>query len=264
LPTRPTVVAELGPGDSLGTGLAALLTGAERYCGLDVIRYANREHNLAVLDGLVGLLRARADIPGPEEFPQVLPTLADFRFPRDILPDDLLTRTLADDRLDRVRRSIVDAEAPGSMIGYFVPWLSREVAQSGTVDLVFSQAVLQCVEDLETTYGTLQAWLRPGGVMSHQMSFECFGTADQWNGHWTRSDLAWRLIKGRRPFLINRQPWSGHERELRAAGFEIVFTQKARRPSSLSRQELAPRFRNLPDEDLGTSGAFVLAVKRPD
>src|SRR6202165_1423753 len=44
--TIPDTVAELGPGDSLGTGLAALLSGANRYYALDVVHYANTPRNL--------------------------------------------------------------------------------------------------------------------------------------------------------------------------------------------------------------------------
>jgi hypothetical protein len=46
LQTCPRVVAELGPGDSLGTGIAALLSGAEQYVALDVVPHANVERNL--------------------------------------------------------------------------------------------------------------------------------------------------------------------------------------------------------------------------
>jgi hypothetical protein len=40
LPMTFETVVEFGPGDSLGTGLAALLSGADRYITLDAVRYA--------------------------------------------------------------------------------------------------------------------------------------------------------------------------------------------------------------------------------
>src|SRR5438309_1847591 len=38
-----SVIAELGPGDTLGTGIAALLSGADRYIALDRVRYAKTQ-----------------------------------------------------------------------------------------------------------------------------------------------------------------------------------------------------------------------------
>src|SRR5438552_5002216 len=78
LKAPPRVVAELGPGNSLGIGLAALLSGAERYHAFDVVPHAQVKCSLAVLDVLIALFQNRADIPGPDEFPQVHPLLASY------------------------------------------------------------------------------------------------------------------------------------------------------------------------------------------
>jgi len=43
----PNTVAELGPGDSLGVGLAALLSGASKFYVLDVVLFANQTRNPA-------------------------------------------------------------------------------------------------------------------------------------------------------------------------------------------------------------------------
>ena len=56
----PDTVAELGPGDSLGSGLAALLCGSERYFGLDVKSYAPTDRNRQIFDELVELFQRRA------------------------------------------------------------------------------------------------------------------------------------------------------------------------------------------------------------
>ena len=63
LRTIPDTVAELGPGDSVGTGLAALLSGANHYYALDTVQYANTPRNLMIFDQLVSLFQRRAGRP---------------------------------------------------------------------------------------------------------------------------------------------------------------------------------------------------------
>ena len=48
---------------SLGIGLAALLSGVERYIALDVIQYASDAQNLRIFEGLIALFKDRAPIP---------------------------------------------------------------------------------------------------------------------------------------------------------------------------------------------------------
>src|SRR5439155_23048089 len=84
LSTAPATVAELGPGDSVGVGLAALLTGSERYWALDVLSYTNARRNLDIFDGLIDLVRNRTPIPNGNELGEVQPTLDSYAFPADI------------------------------------------------------------------------------------------------------------------------------------------------------------------------------------
>ena len=65
-------VVELGPGDSLGTGLAALLAGAGQCLCLDVVPHNDPARDLRVFEDLVHLFAQRADIPGDREFPEML------------------------------------------------------------------------------------------------------------------------------------------------------------------------------------------------
>ena len=44
----PAVIAELGPGNSLGVGLAGLISGAEKYYGLDVVKYSSSSETLSI------------------------------------------------------------------------------------------------------------------------------------------------------------------------------------------------------------------------
>jgi hypothetical protein len=249
----PRRVAELGPGDSLGIGIAALLSGAERYTGLDIMQLSKQERNLAIFDELVTLFRQRVPIPGPDEFPDVKPPLPSYEFPSGVTPQ------LDEQRLDLIRRSIMNPNVGDSLIRYAAPWHRSDVIDRGSVDMMFSQAVLEHVDDLVEAYSAMHSWLATGGFISHQIDFRCHGLTREWNGHWATSDLTWKVARGRRPFLINRQPHSVHLTRIRAAGFDIVCDKTASKPSKLDRRQLSPRFANCTLEDLTTSGAFIQA-----
>jgi hypothetical protein len=60
----PNVVAELGPGDTLGTGVAALLSGATRYIGIDKLPFARTGPTIEVANGLVPLFATRTSAGG--------------------------------------------------------------------------------------------------------------------------------------------------------------------------------------------------------
>jgi hypothetical protein len=258
----PRVVAELGPGDSLGVGLAALVSGAEAYYAFDVVEHAQIELNQRVLDEVVALFRSRAEIPGQAEFPEVRPLLESYAFPREILTDSHLAAALDDARLARIRDSVARQNETGSMIAYRTRWFDENAIDRGSVDMLYSQAVLEHVDDLPGAYRAMRQWLKAEGLASHQIDFRCHNTAHEWNGHWKYSDLTWRLIRGRRSYLLNREAFSTHARLLAEQGFEIVRSQTDTAGSNVARAELAPRFRQLTDEDLTTSSALIQAVKK--
>jgi hypothetical protein len=91
-------IAELGPGDSLGIGLAALLSGVNHYYALDVVHYANTPRNLLIFDQLVALVQQHAGWPakGWPDYDQYLDANL---FPSHILTKRVLKMALALDRL---------------------------------------------------------------------------------------------------------------------------------------------------------------------
>jgi len=257
-------VAELGPGDSLGMGLAALLCGARRYRALDVVRYAESAGNIAILDALVELFRSRAPIPDGGEFPLVTPLLPSYDFPHHILTDERLATALDPQRLALLRDALRTLDAPDAetpCISYVVPWDGAGSIERASVDFIFSQAVLQYPPDLDATYRAMDHWLKPGGAMSHSIDFKCHGTTREWSGHWTCSDSVWSLLNGRRRDALNRAPHSTHIGLIRDLGCEIVCDQRTELPPAITRARLAPRFRHLTDDDLTIGSAFIQARK---
>jgi SAM-dependent methyltransferase len=261
MPAVPEVIAELGPGDSLGVGLCGLLSGADHYVGLDVVAHSSSQSNQGILDELVGLFLERA--PNPDHgWPQFSSYLDARHFPGQILTEAALERALAPERVEAIRRAItLPAEINPVSVEYKAPWFDPRVIESDSVDLIVSQSVLEHVDDLPGTYRALYQWLKPGGWMSHQIDFKSHQLSKRCNGYRTCSEGMWTLTVGRRPFLINRQPASVHLRLLQEAGFELVTQQKYMRKDGVRREELAPRWSDLSEEDLNCSGLYVIARK---
>ncbi len=261
LNSYPKIVAELGPGDSLGIGLAALISGCDKYFAFDVVEHANTERNVKIFDELVTLFRNREAIPGDDEFPQVKPYLSEYVFPADILDETRLQHALETSRIQKIRDSIKHPQRNGSLIQYKVPWYDSNILEKESADMIYSQAVLEHVNDLRNTYKSMHLWLKPTGYISHQIDFKCHGTADEWNGHWKYSELIWKIIRGKRPYLLNREPHSTHTSILEEEGYRVVIDNKIKSKSSITRDNLASRFKSITDDDLTTSGAFIQAVK---
>lgn len=251
-------VAELGPGDSLGIGLAAVLTGVDRYYAFDAKAHARTETNLSTFEELIDLFGRREPIPGPDEFPAITPPLSDYDFPRWL--EERVETALQSKRLESIRAALRGEPSPITL-EYIAPWWETNVVRDGTIDLVFSQAVLEHVDQLSMTYRALHRWLRPGGLMSHAIDFKSHGLTRDWYGHWTVGNTRWRLIRGNRPYLINRAPASQHLALMRAAGFEVLHVDR-RQASAAPRALLAEPFQKLEEEDLQTPDLFVQAVRR--
>ncbi len=262
LNTSPKTVAELGPGDSIGIGLAALISGSEKYYAFDVVEYANIKTNLTIFDELVTLFKNKAPIPGDDEWPKVNPKLEDYSFPTYILDESRLNKALAPSRIERIRNSVKRVGIEKSVVEYKVPWHGVNVLTPESVDMIYSQAVLEHVDDLKKTYSAMNSWLKPTGHMSHTIDFKCHRYADEWNGHWTHSDVIWKLMRGRRPYWINRIPCSVHMKLIADAGFMLRTIKTTTAESNLLLKHLAPRFRSISQSDLTTSGAYIQAVKK--
>jgi len=256
-------IAELGPGDTLGIGLCAVLCGVKEYYAFDTKVHANSERNRRILDELVVMLNRRETIPDETEFPNISPSLGEHSFPYHILTDEILRNSLHPERLGAIHKAL-DGNGSSNMvhIAYVAPWQDVSLYESGGagLDMVFSQAVMEHVERVDDTYAALYEWLRPGAFISHTIDYKSHGYAHDWNGHWAISEILWKIVKGNRPYIINRLPHSAHIEAMKNAGFQIVCEVK-RNGALLPRQKLSDKFRILSDDDLRTSGAFIQAMK---
>lgn len=260
----PETVVEIGPGNSLGVGLAALLSGVNRYYALDAVTQVDFQKNGDILEGLNELFADKRRIPDHEEYPDLGPPLQSYAFPDHILPDARLSVSLNAKRLERIRQNIsnMSSQENNDMLIYITPWSSTlPPGMLESVDWVLSQFVMEHVDDLPVAYEQFYGLLKPGGCMTHHIDFRSHWTSYEWNGYWAYEDLTWRLIRGKRPYFINRMPLSEHLSCIRRAGFEVLHLIKTKCDSGISPKQLARRFSNLSVEDLQTMGAMIVARK---
>lgn len=213
---RDAVVLELGPGDSLATAVIAPALGASSVYLVDAGDFARRETSAYV--ELQGYLRAQGLQP-----PEVS---------RCTSRDEMLARCRArylTHGLDDLRR---------------VP--------TGSVDLVFSQAVLEHVRlaEFDDTQREIRRLLRPAGVASHQVDLKDHlgGALNHLRFDDERWEADWMASSG---FYTNRLRYSDVLASMRRAGLEPETTEIERWPSlPTAHQRLAARFRAMSDEEL--------------
>lgn len=213
-------IAEIGPGDSLGIGMAALLSGAEEYYGFDVIEHANRERNIAIAEQITEYFCNRVDIPHKtREFRHAKPYLDNYDFPGYIFNNAINNDTLKK-RLSEIKKALKGQQG-NLKIDYVVPWYDKDTNLTGQIDLIFSQAVMEHVMNIGHAYSTMYRWLKPGGIISHQIDFKAHEMTDEWNGHWFLGERMWNFLLHGRKYPINRYPLSAHIEEIEQAGFTI-------------------------------------------
>ncbi len=256
----PQCVVELGPGDSLGTGFMSVLIGARRYYAIDAVRHASHTVNVDVFDELVELLRNRTPIPSDGICADIRPELQSYAFPAKLFDDDAINVALSPSRIKQIREGIC-GDLPDHAIQYLAPFGEMSKLPSKSVDWIFSQAVMEHVDDPDATYRECFRCLRAGGIMSHQIDFKSHETAPEWNGHWKYSRWIWGLMRGRRPWFLNRIPHSAHFQMQRDAGLDVCQDLRQIQSGGIARHQLSRDFRSLSDSDLHIAGTLLVSVK---
>lgn len=253
-------VAEIGPGDSLGIGIAALLSGANEYYGFDVIEHANLNNNIKIAEEIKAYFEEHKEIPHKEkQFRNTKPYLKNYDFSDEILGQHISKENL-DKRLEEIKNALIKKESK-LKIEYVVPWYEKEPDLQGQMDLIYSQAVMEHVEDIKHAYGTMYKWLKPGGIISHQIDFKSHEMTKEWNGHWYINKGMWKMLLHGRKYSINRLPFSAHIKEIEKAGFTVKNIIPDIKENSFGDKK--PKVNRYPftDEDMVTASALIQAVK---
>jgi len=224
-------VGELGPGDSMGVGITALLNGTKKYFGLDAIEHSNIKINIEIFQSLIKLYEDR----------------------NVIFPENLKKQ---------IENSIVHLNATDSMLRYMVPWW-KEKPNSNSMDVIISTAVLEHIVPLEESYTRIFDLLKPGGYCSHIIDYAAHEFSKNWYEHWYYSDLLWRILMDGRIYRINRMPHSFHIKSILNAGFilekEIVDLNNV----IANINKINPTIRNhFNENDLAIQSAKII-LKKP-
>lgn len=247
----PGIVAELGPGSSLGVGLCALICGANIYYALDFVDHTDPTVNLRVFDELVEMFRERRPVPRNEA---VFPEPATWQFPTDLVMSN-------DDRLAAIRDDLLNKK--NMFIRVAVPWADVQIPEK-SIGWLWSHSVLEHVDDIEHAWKCCAAWLSSDGVMTHNIDYQCHGLTAHWDGHRSINDLCWKILRGRRPYLINRLPHSAQIALARDCGFEIASELVYTSHPAIPANALAPRFASITLRDQETAMAFVTLLHAKD
>ena len=251
----PTVVCEVGPGSSLGVGFLALLLGCERYLAFDNEAQVDHARNERDIGELTHLLRADTPAPVRDFWSGMFP------MPVNESIDQIICGLKGDAprRAMRVAAAIKDDDQ--DVLTYTAPWTGADPEHDAEVDWLLSHSVLEHVDDLASLYARMARMVRRGGIMTHLVDFWSHGLSPVWNGHWAITERGWKVMAGKRSYLLNRVPWSVHEQLLRDNGFELLGRNVERRSDGLVPSRMAAGFKAMSDEDARSRMVFFSAQK---
>jgi hypothetical protein len=209
-----------------------------------------------LLNDLVQLYVRKEAIPGQCEFPEIRPALKSHEFPKGIIDVSDVT-----ERSAVISRALNEEPTCQNLLDYYAPWWSPGIIAPGSLDLILSQAVLEHIDQVDSSYKAMFAWLKKGAYASHVIDFRSHRTSHMWNGHWAYSTLEWKVVRGRREFLLNREPLSVHLKAASEAGFRTILVDREYDRRGFPKARLSRPYRSLECLDAQTSCAMLVLLK---
>jgi len=132
------------------------------------------------------------------------------------------------------------------------------IVNPASLDFIFSQSVMEHVNNIQAVYDACNFWLKPGGLMSHRIDHSSHGITHSWNGRYEISDMLWNVILGKRPYLLNRLTPDQHIYTIESLGFEILSQSSFLRVMD---DEKTIDVDSLPDDLFSVTTSTILARK---
>src|SRR5262249_245470 len=150
------------------------------------------------------------------------------------------------------------AARSGRFVKIAAPWSDQATMEDACIDWIISQSVLEHVDAIGDAYRAMAQWLKPGGHASHLIDFSSHNMTKAWNGHWAIDDRTWHILRGKRPYLLNRLAYTDHLTIAAECGLDAVAEKRHKRFDGLLRDDFAARFHKISDEDARAEMVFVI------
>ena len=204
---------ELGNGRSLGIAFCALLTGSEQYVSLEIEGTYTVKENLKLLDDIVSLFKKKDIITNKYE--QLNIKIVDNSIQKRIISSLVVNEK----RVSEIKKEIINGFKDSKLIKIVKPW---EQSASLGLDIVFSRAVMEHVNEPHLVYQSLKKHLKKDSIMFHDIEFHSHNITKNPNEHYKIPNLIWKLICGKREYYLNRYTLEEHLQSIRDNQFQII------------------------------------------
>lgn len=251
-------ILEIGPGESMGVCLSAMMSGAESAAAVDIFDHIDRQKNFEIGQKVISFFKNKKPIPANQDFPFLSP-----KIPENVKLADLpIDWGQVDEKIDKVQNYLeLFTNHKKSPLQFLAGDWMKNFRPDSCPDLVIAQGVFQYI-DVLTAFQKISSWLRPGGIISLQVDYSSMGITKDWNGHWALGQATWRIMEGKRPFFANRLTHSEIKTAALIHGLEVLAEQKEEVGTRLEQsnwQIQNSRYKNIPPEDFFVSRChFVL------